>query len=79
MTIRTLSVLTGCLLVASLAGSLEAQAPDSTVCADRIGPSMQALHTVPEPIFTNPSDPATEVSDAALVHLWPPGIYRRLR
>jgi hypothetical protein len=49
----------GCLtlLGAALVARLEAQTVDSTLCADRLGPSMAAIGESDEPIFTAPGVP----------------------
>ena len=44
-----------------LAGRVEAQVVDSTLCTDRIGPTMETLRAGPEPIFTDPFEPARSV------------------
>ena len=44
-----------------LAGRVEAQAVDSTLCTDRIGPTMETLRAGPEPIFTDPFEPGRSV------------------
>ena len=49
------------MVAALVAGRVEAQAVDSTLCTDRIGPTMETLRDGPEPIFTDPSEPGRSV------------------
>ena len=46
---------------ALFAARVEAQAVDSTLCTDRIGPTMETLRGGPEPIFTDPFEPGRSV------------------
>ena len=50
-----------CMVAVLLAGRVEAQAVDSTLCTDRIGPTMETLRAGPEPIFTDPFEPGRSV------------------
>jgi hypothetical protein len=44
-----------------LTARAEAQAGDPALCGDRIGPTMEALRSAPEPIFTDPFSPSRSV------------------
>ena len=59
MPVRVIGVWLTAALVLSVRA--EAQAVDSTLCSDRLGPTMEALTAGPEPIFTDPFSPARSV------------------
>lgn len=62
--------------------TLEAQNADSTLCSDRLGPSMETLLAGPEPVFTDPRGPGRTVFrrmlDLQLVDTVPPHLICRL-
>jgi hypothetical protein len=59
VTVRVISIWIVATLICG--AGLEAQTADSTLCSDRLGPSMETLRAGPEPVFTDPYSPGRTV------------------